>query len=198
MSFAFAAAILGGRMSNASKSMADYIAKARAAYHRDKNARRYARAADMAAMRPEKTYEEIGALYGMTRERVRQILRMHGFDDAIGRKNGPSISVAQHCEDCGRPHEVSRRASSEKWTCRRCIRKRRSKVFQLAPQMLAMRQAGAKWKDVAEAFGFPNPCTPQTLILRWLRKTGQADSAATGFYVGKNGNTRSHGREAAQ
>ena len=55
-------------------------------------------AAQMAKLRPEQTYKQIGEQWGVTRERVRQLLKKHGYHNLLGHKKE---RIKKICPQCG-------------------------------------------------------------------------------------------------
>ena len=129
------------------------------------------------------TYQEIAELYGISRERVRQILQRCGRADLCYRQtkwNDPKEQ--EHCLRCGGVLPFQNR-KRQKYCSKKCW-SRSTKSFAVAKLALRRRSEGATWQKIADEVGWKRPRTIQEVVYRYRDLTGEDVSSAFGFRGG--------------
>ena len=147
------------------------------------------RAVKMAALRPEHTHKQIGERWGITRERVRQILRAHGYDDLLPH---PRPRIEKICPQCGSNFGAKmgiRQAETQKFCGTKCFSAHASSHMtdrerEVVTATLKLRSEGKKWREVAKTLGFASS-NPGTGLSHYIKKNAAKEnidvSAAFGF-----------------
>ena len=134
-----------------------------------------ARAAEFAALRPRLTFEEIGDRYGITRERVRQVLKAHGYTNLLGTHSRPWkwVRVTRICLHCKTEFQVT--PKSRRKFCSRVCGRRYHEKSDLAEKVIELRRSGKTWRECGEATfgGVSQPATyAQQAAARWAKRRG--------------------------
>ena len=115
------------------------------------------RNAEIIALREQKlAYQEIGDRYGISRERVRQILKEEGRADLCGYSKGPHAPQyeTRTCRQCPKTF-VCRATYYQVFCSRECrsryITPRRRQAFD---RMVILRGQGRSWRQVDIALGY--------------------------------------------
>ena len=138
------------------------------------------------------TYQRIGQAFGITRERVRQILHAAGRPDLCGVHRAREKPQAI-CQQCGEAHE---RLWSP-YCSRQCMKDFRQAAYYKrdlpkAERIAAMRQEGKRWADVAIRFGHWPVCSVVQWMTKFCKRHDRPDllDQVNGFYVISEGYTR--------
>ncbi len=147
------------------------------------------RAAEMAAMRPEHTYKQIGELWGVSRERVRQLLKGFGHHDVIGHRHFRIEKICPQCERNFGAEMGIKTAETRTFCDAKCfsayaashMTEREREVVTTAIQL---RSEGKKWREAAKILGFTTN-NGGTGLTHYIRKNAAKEnidvSAAFGF-----------------
>jgi hypothetical protein len=125
--------------------------KRRLAQQARKHEKRIARLHKIVEMRREKkmTLQEIGAEFGLTRERIRQIVAVYGTPEekALFKTSvrEPSPKVQSACGKCGKPVEYYKNGRARKYCSKQCARKYATK--EEAREAVIKRQHGRYTND---------------------------------------------------
>lgn len=116
------------------------------------------------------TYESVGQAFGLTRERVRQVLAQHA-PHLCYRQNR---QVTLECQVCGEEFVVCQSRVKERKCCsRKCagvnLRGTHPKTLAVVEESLRMRADGHVWWQIAAKTGSANP---QSDINRWAKASG--------------------------
>lgn len=100
-----------------------------------------------------KTLDEVGKVFGITRERVRQIVRKHAPDVVIGGKK-----TTTECAVCGihfiaKGHRPGIFCSHNCWSAARQIKSGWNR--DLAEKIIKLRGQGDTWQQVSDKLGYP-------------------------------------------
>ena len=117
------------------------------------------RAAEMAAMRPEHTHKQIGELWGMTRERVRQILKEHGYHDLLSARYE---RIEKICPQCGGDFGAEMGACQAKtrmFCDAKCFSAHASSHMtererEVVTTAVRLRSEDLKWREIAQILDF--------------------------------------------
>lgn len=134
------------------------------------------RDAEIAGMRRMgATLKEIGDRYGLTRERVRQILKQYHSPELSGLKSrfhrggfGYEAKPMPACRICGQPVQ----AKQARYCSPQCKAKRVGKNDWRYRRGYELRVSGKTWREVAEALGYNSPEVAHLAVDRWARKRG--------------------------
>ena len=153
------------------------------------------RARQMAALRPELTYKQIGEKFGgITRERVRQILNAHGYDNVIGHRK---IRYNKTCKGCGEEMRLFKSQITIKIFCSKTCghiyraTHRTPREDEVLRGALKFRAEGKPWWEVAKLLGYKAEKGHGTPLAQQVSKMAAKDdtdvSAMYGFmnYNGK-------------
>lgn len=144
--------------------------------------------------RDGKTYREIGEVYGITRERVRQILVKHGDASLLGvdapfgrqRREASEKRRTVACATCGKEHVVHQ-VLPYKHYCSRACRWNRPEWRTRAAEIMALRQQGKTWREINKEI-FPHMKNGPTasyafrFLAAWAKATGTDISHVYGKY----------------
>lgn len=120
------------------------------------------------------SYQAIGDMYGISRERVRQILKVHG-------KAGDWFSMNRiepiPCKVCGKMWKPRQRAHAHyacSKVCNDIARSERAKArnMRFLRQAIALRSDGKTWRQVASETGLANANTAAAKAFRLADKWG--------------------------
>ena len=106
-----------------------------------------------------KTLQEIGEAFGVTRERIRQLLVAH-YPDMKREVNPPlrnaAVKETRTCPTCGTEFETSKSDPRKFCTheCSSIAKKRTMWTRDKAEVIMGLRQAGYTWSGIAEHFGY--------------------------------------------
>lgn len=161
-------------------------------------ARQAKRLAKIIAMREQgEGYREIGDAFGITRERVRQIIKAAGRKDLTGYEIFWKTHGTQPrpCEECGGPFIPTNKGT--RFCSRKCMnpsrRGIRPKTVNLAKYALKRRREGATWQVIGSERGLSFAAGMRALQ-KYGKETGVDVSAAfpgTGHYPRGNGKAKS-------
>lgn len=137
------------------------------------------RTAEIIKMREGKsTYQEIGARFGISKERVRQILHKAGRSDLCHRKwnnrshCGPyKPRIEKECAQCGKTMLLIPSRSGRIYCSRKCyglLERQRDKLVVI----LGDRISGMSWTEVAKKHGYVNPTSPRSVITILAKRSG--------------------------
>lgn len=130
-----------------------------------------ARNAEIVEMRREgKTYDEIGSKFGITRERVRQILNRDAAD-LTGHINRPEPDYAP-CPVCQKPVRAPLIFCSKEHMRLYEFGKPTPLQERLGPKILEMRESGMAWDKISQHFGQQTSYAPNLLQV-WADKLGK-------------------------
>ncbi len=147
------------------------------------------RAAEMAAMRPEYTYQQIGHLWGVGRERVRQILKEFGHDDVMG---WACKQIIKHCKSCGA--EITFPMKQVRYFCNRACQivyvgsHMTDRQREIVTTAIKLRGEGRSWHEVTKAVGWKSDGLGTSLpgrVKGWAAREGINVDLAFGFYAGR-------------
>ena len=146
-------------------------------------------AVKMAVLRPEHTHKQIGERWGITRERVRQILRAHGYDDLLPH---PRPRIEKICPQCGsefgskmgiRQAERQIFCNAKCWSAHAASHMT-DREREVVTATIRLRSEGKKWREAAGILGFTTD-NSGTGLSYYIKKSAAKEnidvSAAFGF-----------------
>lgn len=139
-----------------------------------------------------RSLEEIGQELGITRERVRQILKLLGRDDLrnVGCATRPDRMITWACRGCGKEHTTAASLGKRGYCDRECFlakRRRESTWAQRVPEIIAARKTGKTWREIGETYGV-GLLTPVMALRRYATEEEMRD------VMGHDMNTRKYPR----
>ena len=146
------------------------------------------RAAQMAAMRPQYTLKKIGQKWGMTYERVRQVLKAHGYGDLLP---FPKERIQKFCPECSidfgltRGVETTKRKRFCSPKCRTFYTSTHLNDYQrnFVNNVLRLRKKGNTWREVSTLLGVKHHSSMPRDLRRNAAKENIDVSAAFGFMI---------------
>lgn len=94
-------------------------------------------------------YAEIGKRYGVSGERIRQLLRDYGYPDLLGRVFSPVTPEVYEVRDCPQCHkEFKARKDGDQIFCVQWCRMRHRHIGE-GRSIIARRTAGERWASIA-------------------------------------------------
>ena len=155
------------------------------------------KATQMAKLRPEQTYKQIGEQFGVTNERVRQLLKEHGYDNLLGHVKE---RIKKICPECGNDFGANMGiivAEQRKFCNASCFSAYVSthmtdREREVVTGALKLRAEGKTWRNAAISLGLTGngPGTGlSTYIKKMAAKEGMDVTAAFGFQ-GKRKNAK--------
>ncbi len=135
------------------------------------------------------TYQRIGDAFGITRERIRQVLNLSGRPDLIGWSVRKARALPlQTCPQCEAEYEGTREFCSR--ACRVAFQKESfyRRDLPRAERIASFREKGRAWVDVARMTGFQSGPACQSWLTKFAQTHDRDDlrQAAMGHYNRRN------------
>ncbi len=151
----------------------------------NRTAKHIARDAEIILLReqdPPETLQQIGDRFGISRERVRQILNARGRTDLCGeawwrlvRQRHEAQLVEWTCANCGKAEKRRGKAVEAKTCSRRCFGEHKRPPLEetnyvLGPRILELREAGKTWDKIGQQLQLGRHA--HTTFQRWAKRVG--------------------------
>lgn len=120
-------------------------------------------------------YQTIADMYGISRERVRQIIAAHGADGGVCYLD--PLDGRTTCPECGREFIVRQRARIGGYCSHKCgkaqeARDARARWIGRVEQIKSRLDAGKSWAEVAREIGIKNANTAYSICYRACQRYG--------------------------